>query len=128
MTQVNPSNTPDLATDLAERAGQTADDVLLAARRTTGDVADEVESGIDSLRQKIPQAISSATAQVEDLARRGVERARNAGAAVREQAVHAGDQTVAYIKDEPVRSVLIAAAVGAVATVLLTWMTHSRRH
>lgn len=124
MTQ---AKNPNLANDLAERAGQTADEVLLAARRTTGDVADEVESGIDTLRQKVPQAISNAAAQVGDAARRGVERARDAGAAVRDQAVHAGDQTVAYIKDEPVKSVLIAAAAGAFVTMLLTLMT-SRRH
>lgn len=94
MSHSNQSKTADAARDLAERAGQTADDVLLAARRTTGDVADEVESGIDTLRQKVPQAISHAATQVGDAARRGVERARDAGAAVRDQAVHAGDQTV----------------------------------
>lgn len=127
MNQVNSPNTPELAGDLAERAGERADDALLAARRATGDVANQVESGIDTLRQKIPQAISSATAQAEDLARRGVARVRDAGTAVREQATRAGDNTVAYIRDEPVKSVLIAAAAGAVATVVLTWMTQSRR-
>lgn len=120
------SSTPTLATDLAERTAATADDALLATRRAAGDVAHQVEAGIDSLRQTVPQALSRATAQAEDLARRGIERARHAGTAVREQAVRVGDNTVGYIKDEPVKSVLIAAAAGAATALLVSWLTRSR--
>jgi ElaB/YqjD/DUF883 family membrane-anchored ribosome-binding protein len=121
------THTPQLASDLAERTAATADDALLATRRAAGEVAHQVETGIDSLRAKVPQALSSATAQAEDLARRGIERARQASTAVREQAVRMSDQTVGYIKDEPVKSVLIAAAAGAALMALLGLLNESRR-
>jgi ElaB/YqjD/DUF883 family membrane-anchored ribosome-binding protein len=124
---MNKTHTPELATDLAERAAATADGALLATRRAAGDAAHQVEAGIDNLRQTVPQALSRATAQAEDLARRGIERARQAKTAVHDQAVRVGDNTVAYIKDEPVKSVLIAAAAGAATALLLGWITRSRR-
>lgn len=123
---MNKATLPDTTATLAERTAATADDALLASRRAATDVAHSVESGIDSLRQSVPQAISRATAQAEDLARRGIERARSASTAVREQAVKVGDQTVGYIKDEPVKSVLIAAAAGAATALLVSWLSRSR--
>jgi ElaB/YqjD/DUF883 family membrane-anchored ribosome-binding protein len=43
------------------------------------------------------------------------------------QARLAGDRSVDYIRNDPVRSVLIAAAVGAVAAMLASWAARSRR-
>ena len=63
---------------------------------------------------------------VEDLARLGIERARRASGAVRQQAVRMGDQTVGYIKDEPVKSMLIAAAAGAATALVVGWLSRSR--
>ncbi|MBP6903492.1 MAG: hypothetical protein KBC73_25630 [Burkholderiaceae bacterium] len=61
----------------------------------------------------IAQRAADTAAQVETLAQRGIERVREAGQAVGERAARAGDRTVDYIRDEPVKSVLIAAAAGA---------------
>ncbi len=51
--------------------------------------------------------------------------ARARSALVRAQAHRASDHTVGYIRDEPLKSVLIAAAVGA--TVALVWSLFSHR-
>ncbi len=45
---------------------------------------------------------------------------------MREKIGRAGDVTVGYIKDEPVKAVLIAAATGAVAAMVLSWLSRSR--
>jgi ElaB/YqjD/DUF883 family membrane-anchored ribosome-binding protein len=81
-------------------------------------------STLDSSTQPIPNGV---TAHAEDLARRGIAQANKASAAVREQATRMGEQTVGYIKDEPVKAVLMAAAVGAVTALLVGWATRSRR-
>jgi ElaB/YqjD/DUF883 family membrane-anchored ribosome-binding protein len=46
---------------------------------------------------------------------------------LRHQASRVGDQTVGYVRDEPVKSLLAAVAVGAVAALLLGWLGSSRR-
>jgi ElaB/YqjD/DUF883 family membrane-anchored ribosome-binding protein len=45
--------------------------------------------------------------------------ARNAASSIRTEAVAASDRTQRYVRDEPVRSVLIAAAAGALITGLV---------
>ena len=124
--QLNPTNSPDAVSDLAERAANKADQALQSTRRLGAEAAQALQSGIDGLREGVPSAISRATAQAEDLTRRGMERARQASATVRDKAVHVSDQTVGYIKDEPVKAVLVAAAAGAIAALLIGWMSRSR--
>jgi len=53
------------------------------------------------------------------LAQRGVDAVRDRSLQVRDQALRASDNTLNYIKDEPVKAVLIAAAAGAALMVLL---------
>ena len=123
---MNPGNGPEFAADLSDRAANKADQALQSTRRMGHDVAQAVQSGIDGLREGVPTAISRATTQAEDLTRRGIERARQASAAVRDKATRVGDQTVGYIKDEPVKAMLVAAAAGAVAALLIGWLGRSR--
>ena len=101
--------------ELAETAASRTDQAL-----------GSIKSGIDTLREAVPTAFSRAAAQVDDLTRRSVERAREAGTDVRDQVVRASDRTVGYIKDEPVKSVLVAAATGAAVALLVGWAMRSR--
>ena len=124
--QLSPTSGPDGLNDLSDRAANKADQALQSTRRFGAEAAQAVQDGIDGLREGVPSAISRATAQAEDLTRRGMERARQASATVRDKAVQVSDQTVGYIKDEPVKAVLVAAAAGAVAALLIGWLTRSR--
>ena len=126
--QLNPTSTPDYASDMTDRAANKAEQALQSTKRMGSDMAQAVQSGIDGLREGVPSAISRATAQAEDLTRRGIERARQASATVREQATRVSDQTVGYIKDEPMKAVLMAAAAGAVAALVISWLGRSRNN
>jgi ElaB/YqjD/DUF883 family membrane-anchored ribosome-binding protein len=84
-------------------------------------VADERED------QQLPDAFSRAAAQVEQLTRNGLDRARHVSQNVKEQALRAGDSTVGYIKDEPVKAVLIAAAAGAALALLVRALSNNAR-
>lgn len=124
--QLNPYPSTDMAKDLTDRAANKADHALQSTMHMGSDAAQAVQNGIDGLRESVPSAISRARAQAEDLTHRGMERARQASASVREQATRVTDQTVGYIKDEPVKAVLVAAAAGAVAALLIGWLGRSR--
>jgi len=68
-------------------------------------------------------AISQEAARFGELAKawwqRNADLARDAAGVVRDQASALGSRTRLYVKDEPVKSVLVAAACGAALTSLL---------
>jgi ElaB/YqjD/DUF883 family membrane-anchored ribosome-binding protein len=56
-----------------------------------------------------------------------MDRASTATETARDQASRAGDRTVGYIRDEPVKSVLIAAAAGAGIAALFGLLARGQR-
>lgn len=121
-------NAINAASDLSERAAREADHALATTRRAAADASKSLRDGFETLKEEVPSALTRAAAQAEALSKEGLERARRAKEAVRDQALRAGDQTVSYIKDEPVKAVAIAAGVGAVAALLVGWLGRSRQH
>jgi len=66
--------------------------------------------------------------QASALAHRGMDAVREGSQQLRTSALHASDSTVSYIRQEPVKSMLFAAAAGVVLTGLLVLAGRSRRH
>ena len=118
MSRPNPSSTSDLQASV-EHAAE-------AVKQGTHAALDKLQNGVDTVSDAAPAMLSRAAARMEELSRRTLERARQAGTQVKDQAHRAGDVTVSYIKDEPVKAVLIAAAAGALAAGLLGWLARSR--
>ncbi len=75
---------------------------------------------LPSASHSVLDQASAALDQAEALTHRGVEAVRDGVQQVRSKAHNLGDHTVSYIKDEPVKSVLIAAAAGATLMGLLS--------
>ncbi len=112
-------HTPELHDALKQQANglaQRADDALSA-------VSDHVQD----LRARTPKALSRAAEQVELLAERGLERAHELKDQARHQAEVVNDRTVSYIREEPVKAVLIAAAAGAALAALAGLWSRSSR-
>lgn len=70
--------------------------------------------------------LQRALSDAGELARQGIAKAQQAGQSVREQVGRASDTTVTYIKEEPVKAVLIAAAAGAAIAALASWLGQRR--
>ena len=66
------------------------------------------------------------SSQAEAAARRGIEAVRDTSQQLRERAQQAPDMTVAYVKDEPIKAMLIAAATGALLMGLISLLSRSR--
>lgn len=73
-------------------------------------------------------SLSLAANQAEDLARAGMDKARAAGQSVANGATHMREQTMTYVREEPTKSLLMAVAAGAFATLLIGWATRGNRH
>ncbi|MDO9314940.1 MAG: hypothetical protein Q7T97_10390 [Burkholderiaceae bacterium] len=78
----------------------------------------------DRARPAIDRLVKSA----ENLAQRGIDGARDGSQHLRDRAARATDCTVNYIKDEPVKSMLIAAATGAALMALVALLNRSRQN
>lgn len=133
---LNPAFNPSLGTKpLAEGASNLADsaaDGANSAIRSTQNVAnaafDRLSDTVDSVRDQAAPLISRLSTQAEVAARRGVEAVRDTSAQLRDKAQQASDTTVSYIKDEPVKAMLIAAATGAALMALISLIGRSRNN
>jgi ElaB/YqjD/DUF883 family membrane-anchored ribosome-binding protein len=102
-------NMPVESTNNAADPGRSGDDAVRSIQRGTA----------QDLRQQVAPLLARAGEQASALAQRGVDAVRDRSLQVREQALRASDSTLNYIKDEPVKAVLIAAATGAVLMALI---------
>lgn len=119
MSNTQTSTNPQAVGQLADRSANKAQQVLDSTQRMANDAIESASDSVSKLRERAPAAISRAAAQVEELTSRAMERARDVGTDIRDQANRAGDRTVSYIRDEPIKSVLICVAAGAALAVLV---------
>jgi len=77
--------------------------------RHAGKLADQVAQSADLAIKSTQRVASDALDSVRDTSRQ-----------LRDKAQHASDSTVRYIRDDPVKSVLIAAATGAALMALIS--------
>jgi ElaB/YqjD/DUF883 family membrane-anchored ribosome-binding protein len=124
---MNPSIiSTDPSNGLVDRAAQSADDAIRATQRAANHALDGLAGSVQDMRQQAAPRLNQAGERVGALAQRGVDALRDSSQQLRERALHASDTTVNYIKDEPVKSMLIAAATGAALMALIGLMSRTR--
>jgi len=106
------ANAADAATPPVEHA-------LQSTQRVADRAPDRLSSTAQDLREQVGPLLERAGERASALAQRGVDAVRDRSLQVRDQALRASDGTLNYIKDEPVKAVLIAAAVGAALMALM---------
>lgn len=120
---LGPVNHPSSA--LVDQAALSADNAIRSTQRAANNTLNGLAGTVQDMRQQVTPMINRATAQASALAQRGMDAVRDTSQQVRERALRVGDGTVGYIRDEPVKSVLIAAATGAVLVALVSLMGRS---
>ncbi len=113
--------------NLADKAASKADGALDATRRAANTALDSLHEAVEDLHDEVPGALSRAAAQADRLARKSIDLARDASSEVRTRVLRATDQTADYIKGDPLKSVLIAAATGAVLAAVIGLLARSDR-
>lgn len=111
--------TQEVTSKLANQAVDKTEQAISATKTAVNDTASRLTDGLDKLQDTSTSAMNYAADQADALASKGLAQARRANAAIRETVQSTGDRTVAFIRDEPIKSMLYAAAAGALlATVL----------
>lgn len=126
---MNISNKPfgQDASTFADHAADTATSAIRSTQNVANDTLDRLTDKVDNAREQVAPMIDRLSAKAEAVANRGAEVVRETSAQLREKALRAQDTTVGYIKDEPVRSMLIAAATGAALMALISLASRSPR-
>ena len=110
---------------LTDRAAQSADGAIKSTQHGVNDAFDSLSGTVKDIRDQAAPLVNRATEQASALAHRGADAVRESSRQLRDKAAHASDATVNYIKDEPVKSILIAAATGAALMGLVSMMGRS---
>jgi ElaB/YqjD/DUF883 family membrane-anchored ribosome-binding protein len=116
----------DQPNSLADKAAQSADNAIKSTQRVANAALDSLAETVQDVRHQAAPLLNRASEQASALMQRGVDSVRDGSQRIRDNALRVSDNTVAYIKDEPVKAMLIAAATGAALMALISLMTRSR--
>lgn len=115
----------EASSHLIDQAAQSAEPFVKSTQQIANEALEALSDAMDTLRHQASPLAESAD-QVASLAQRGLQSVRNGSHQLRVQAEHASDGTVSYIRHEPMKSVLMAAATGAALMALINLASQSR--
>jgi ElaB/YqjD/DUF883 family membrane-anchored ribosome-binding protein len=113
----------DGATSLIDAAAHSADHAIRESQRVANQTLDHLADQVESARGRADSDVRSLASGAAHLAERGTDALRRQSEQWREQAQHARG----YIQHQPLKSLLIVAAAGAVLVLLGSLLTR-RRH
>jgi ElaB/YqjD/DUF883 family membrane-anchored ribosome-binding protein len=90
-----------------------AHDAAQTARGGIGQGMHEMSNGLDHARSETGNALRQLASDSDALLHRSMDKVRDSAGQLRERSLHAKEATTTYIQHEPMKSVLMAAAVGA---------------
>ena len=98
---------------------QTAGSAIESTREFANDKLSKVEDKVRTLRENIDPMVDKLTAQAQKMARQSLDMAAQARDRAQQSMNRATDATSRYVSDQPLRSIMIAAGVGAVVALLI---------
>lgn len=120
------ANPPGQASNIADQAADSANSAIRSTQNVTNAAFDRLTDKVESARDRAVPLIDRLSSQAETAVQRSVEVVRDTSTQLRDRAMRASDTTVGYIKDEPVKAMLIAAAAGAALMALVSLIRRSR--
>ncbi|HWK83175.1 MAG TPA: hypothetical protein VNS61_05510 [Caldimonas sp.] len=108
--------------EIADKAANTAQSAI----RSTHSALDSLSAKVDEIHDQAAPLLSRVSSQAEAAARRGIEAVRDTSQQLRDRALRASDSAVGYVKDEPIKAMLIAAATGALLMGIVALISRSR--
>ena len=120
---MNPESTVEKVADSAQNAtdkvADKAERTVESARHYANEALDKADAKVRSLREDIKPAIDAVGARVHEMAARGRASASETSAQARDKFNEYSDKTSAYVTQQPLKAMAIAAAAGAALALLL---------
>ena len=111
---------------LVEQASQSADQAIKSTQQVANEALDTLTEAMQDLRHQATPLMARASDSISSMAHHGMDSVRETSHQLRVKAERASENTVNYIKHEPMKSVLIAAATGAALMALITLVNRNR--
>ena len=130
------NNVEELVDKAKDKVQETSDTVREAVREVTDDIAETVVAGRDAAsdnvrqlraRNRVQTAIDQAADRAHEFADWGISATFDGVDQARETYDRYSRETTTYIRRQPVKSVLLAAGIGAALAALLVGSISSRR-
>jgi len=107
---------------------QTAGKAVDSTRDYANDALDKAESKVRELRGSVDPVVDMLASKAQRLARHSLDLASEAKDRAEQSLKRATRVTTRYVADQPLRSVLIAAAVGAAVALLIASSRHRNQN
>lgn len=112
---------------LAGQAAESADQAIRSTQRTASDAIDSVSQAVHEIRDDaLTPLLNRAADRAGALAKRSADAVRESSRQARARARQASVSTATYVRDEPVKALLMAAATGAALLAVFNLLTRSR--
>eukprot|EP01037_Dinobryon_pediforme_P002944 gene2944-2985_t len=112
--------------NLADDVLQSAQDAVQTTRAAADQSLDKAEESVRALRRQTDPAIDDLAARAQDLAARSIDYCAETSARARRQIQQAAEVTGKYVAEQPGKSLVIAAASGALLATVAMWMSRRR--
>ena len=119
-------STLDQANGLVDQATQAVEGAIASTQQAANHAVEGIADQVHRASDDVGPLLAGAAEQASAMARRGEENAREASRQIQARAEALSTTTAQYIQEQPLRSVLIAAAVGAVAAAMVALLRARR--
>lgn len=113
--------------NIADCAAISADHAIKATQGALNQALDRMADDVHDLQQQASPMVERASGQVQALAHNSLSRMRSTSQHLRDSAHTGADNARGYIREEPVKAVLIAVLAGAALAGLLGLLGHGNR-
>lgn len=110
-----------------DSAFETANNAVAATRDHANEALDKAEQNVRTMRGRVDPMVEMLAEKAQNLARQSLDLASEAKDRAQQSLTRAAGVTTRYVSEQPVRSILIAAAVGA-AVALAVSASRNRNH
>lgn len=119
--------TTNKARNIADDVLQSAESAVESTRNLASETLDRAGDKVRDLRREVNPTVDRIANTAQDLAQRSIEALNETRERARRQIDYYSDVTGRYVADQPVKSVLIAAAAGAAVAAAILFATRSNR-
>ena len=132
---MNTNTPPNMARDAMPAVRKASDDLLQTAgkaidstREHANDALDKAESKMREFRGNVDPMVDMLASKAQKLARQSLDIASEAKERAEKSLKEAADATTRYVSEQPMRSIFMAAAVGALVALVVSTSRNSNKN
>jgi ElaB/YqjD/DUF883 family membrane-anchored ribosome-binding protein len=112
--------------DLVDKTADKVQNGIRTAQDAANRGADKLSEGVDSVRRNTGRTLENTADKARSAANQAMDSLDGASKTMRATIADVGDSVLTYTQDNPVKAILISAAVGAIIATAVTTLSRAR--